>query len=86
MSEAFIRLRPKMIAIRPFSMIICREEGENWRQSALRKSLPIKAICIGRGLKKSPLFHQPKSLTIEYCFEFSSNSRPKTLEFREMIG
>jgi hypothetical protein len=34
MSETFVRLRPEMIAIRPFSMIICSEECKICRQSA----------------------------------------------------
>jgi hypothetical protein len=77
-----------MIAIRPFSMIICSEECEFWRRSALSEDFADQAGCIGRGLKKPPLFWLANQLSensalnsVHLCdnnvFESSGDSTPK---------
>jgi hypothetical protein len=58
MSEGFIRLRPEMIAIRPFSIIICSEECEFSRQSALSEGFADQDRLHRPSLEKMSSFSQ----------------------------
>jgi hypothetical protein len=58
MSEAFIRLHREMMAIRPFSIIICSEECEFWRQSALSEDFTDQDRLHRPSLEKVSSFSQ----------------------------